>query len=160
MSAEKVFKTTTGYCHVLPDKIVLTRTGVLGSMAEITVGKNITRPLIIYGICSIGLFYSSIKGFMEGEIVPGVFFLVVSLLLVFGILRSLHNSGTPVIERSKIKEIEFKKAVHGITRAYFIVHFENEMGKLKRRLIMLPGSLSGGDEASSKAVQIMAEEFS
>lgn len=133
---------------------------MLGSIAEITAGKNIVRPLIIYGICSVGLFYSSVKGFMVGQFGPAAFLLILGLLLVFGIFRSLHNSATPVIERSKIREIEFKKAVPGLTRAYFIVHFENEKGKLKRRLIMLPGSLSGGDDASSKAVQIMAEEFS
>lgn len=160
MNPEKVFKTKTGYCHVLPDKIVLTRTGVLGNIAELTSGNNIARPLIIYGICSIGLFYASAKGFMEGEVGTGAFFLIVGLLLVLGILKSIHNSGLPVIERSRIKAIEFKKAIPSITRAYFVVHFVNDQGKMKRRLIMLPGSLSGGDTETNKALQIMAEEFS
>ena len=58
MEIEKKFKTKTGYCHVLSDKIVLTRDGVIGNIAEITVGKGITRILLIYsGIVIFSSFF-------------------------------------------------------------------------------------------------------
>ena len=36
--------------------------------------------------------------------------------------------------------------------------FEDENGKIKKRLIMLPGSLNGGQNETDLAVQIMREE--
>lgn len=59
MEIEKKFKTKTGYCHVLSDKIVLTRDGVIGNIAEITVGKGITRILLIYSGIVIFLIYKT-----------------------------------------------------------------------------------------------------
>ena len=159
MDTEKIFKTKTGYCHVLQDKIVLTRDGVIGNISKVTIGNNIARPLIIYGLISIGLFCLGIKGFNQGEPVPAFLFIILGLLLVLGIFKSLNNSATPVIERDKIRNIEFKKAVPGATRAYFIIHFQSDNGQIKRRLIMLPGSLTGGQTETEKALQIMTEEF-
>ena len=46
MESEKTFKTKTGFCHILPDKIILTRDGVVGNVAKVTVGNNITRILL------------------------------------------------------------------------------------------------------------------
>jgi hypothetical protein len=159
MNTEKVFKTKTGYCHILQDKIILTRDGVIGNISKATIGNNIARPLIIYGIIALGLFYLSIKGFNRGDYGPAFLFIILGLLLVFGILRSLNNSATPVIDRDRIKQIEFKKAVPGATRAYFIIHFHTDNGKIKRRLILLPGSFTGGQTETEKALQIMTEEF-
>ena len=159
MDAEKVFKTKSGYCHVLRDKIVLTRDGVIGNVANVTMGNNIARPLIIYGLIVIGLFYFAIKNFNSGQNFSTLFFTALGLFLIFGILKSLNNSATPVIDKEKIKDIEFKKAVTGATRSYFIVRFENDSGQIKRRLIMLPGSLSNGQVETEKALQIMTTEF-
>jgi len=44
----KTFKTKTGYCHILPDRIVLTRDGVIGNVAKMTVGNNITPLGLIF----------------------------------------------------------------------------------------------------------------
>src|SRR6478609_2829862 len=99
MGPEKVFKTKTGYCHVLQDKIVLTRDGAIGNISKLTKGDNIARPLIIYGLISVGLFALAIKGFNQGQNGPAFLFVILGMLLVFGILKSLNNSGTPVIDR-------------------------------------------------------------
>lgn len=53
MEQEKTFKTKTGFCHILLDKIVLTRDGVVGNVAKVTVGKSIARILIIYGAMTV-----------------------------------------------------------------------------------------------------------
>ena len=55
----KIFKTKTGFFHILPDKIVLTRDHFLA--ARVTVGNNIARILRIYGAITVGLFYFGIK---------------------------------------------------------------------------------------------------
>src|SRR4051812_2432205 len=140
MDTEKIFKTKTGYCHILQDKLVLTRDGVIGNLSKLTMGNKIARPLIIYGLISVGFFYIAFKDFTNGQKPEGFFFVLCGLFLSLAVFRSINNTATPVIEREKIKEIKFKKAIPGLTRAYFIVRFENERGQIKQRLIMLPGS--------------------
>ena len=78
--------------------------------------------------------------------------------LIYGIVNSINNSATPIIDREKIKEVKFKKAIAGLTRSRFEVLFEDEQGKIKKRLIMLPGSSTDGKSATAKAIKIMTDE--
>ncbi|MFI2744602.1 phosphoribosylaminoimidazolesuccinocarboxamide synthase [Zhouia sp. PK063] len=158
MESENTFKTKTGFCHILPDKIVLTRDGVVGNVAKVTVGNNIARILLIYGAITIGLFYFGYEAFKSGQILQPILFGLIGLYLIYGILSSLNNSATPIIDRKKIKDLKLKKAVKGLTRSRFEVLFEDENGKIKKRLIMLPGSLTDGQNETEKAVEIMREE--
>ena len=159
MHTENIFKTKSGYCQVLKDKIVLTRDGVTGNVAKVTMGNNIVRPLIIYGVISMSLFFLGFKSFSEGRTLEALFLVIIGFFLIFAIIKSSKNSASPIINRQNIKDIEFKKAVPGATRAYFIIRFENEVGKIKQRLILLPGSLSNGESETQKALEIMISEF-
>lgn len=158
MITEKTFKTKTGFCHLLPDRIVLTRDGIVGNVAEVTVGNNVTRVLVIYGLLAGGLLYFAHTQYAAGRLLPSVFFGLFALYLMLGIVRSINNSAAPVIEKQKIREIRFKKAMPGLIRAHFVVHFEDEAGKVKKRLIMLPGSITGGQAETEKALRLMKEE--
>lgn len=158
MATEKLFKTKTGFCHILPDKIILTRDGIIGNLSKVTVGNNITRILLIYGGISICLFYMAFSNYKEGQTLLSIVFILIGLFLVYGIFTSLNNSATPIIKRSKIKEVKLKKAISGLTRSRFEIMFENENGKIKKRLIMLPGSLTGGRVETDKAIEMMKEE--
>ena len=153
MHTENIFKTKSGYCQVLKDKIVLTRDGVTGNVAKVTMGNNIVRPLIIYGVISMSLFFLGFKSFSEGRTLEALFLVIIGFFLIFAIIKSSKNSASPIINRQNIKDIEFKKAVPGATRAYFIIRFENEVGKIKQRLILLPGSLSNGESETQKALE-------
>ena len=158
MEQEYTFKTKTGFCHILPDKIVLTRDGIIGNVAKVTVGNNIVRILIIYGAITAGLFYFGLEAYKNGQLVQPILFGLIGLYLIYGIISSLNNSATPIIDRQKIKDVRFKKAFKGLTRSRFEVMFEDETGKMKKRLIMLPGSLTDGQNETDKAVEIMKEE--
>ncbi|MCU0399505.1 MAG: phosphoribosylaminoimidazolesuccinocarboxamide synthase [Algoriphagus sp.] len=158
MDNEKTFITKTGFCHILPDKIVLTRDGIIGNVAKVTVGNNISRILIIYGGLSLGLFYFAFNSYKNGQIAQLILFGLLAIYLVFGIVNSINNSATPIIDRQKIKEVKFKKAIIGLTRSRFEVLFEDEQGRIKKRLIMLPGSLTNGQNETEKAIKIMTDE--
>ncbi|MCG1034995.1 phosphoribosylaminoimidazolesuccinocarboxamide synthase [Polaribacter sargassicola] len=159
MQLEKRFKTKTGFCHVLIDKIVISRDGIIGNVASVSVGNSITKILLIYAALSLFLLYSAFISFQKEEISSSVFFSVFGLYLIFGIFRSLNNSATSVIDKNKIKKIKFKKAILGLTCSRFIIYFEDENGSIKRRLIMLPGLLKDGQNETEKAKKIMQEEF-
>ncbi|SDS22600.1 hypothetical protein SAMN05192545_1005 [Maribacter dokdonensis] len=157
MKNEKVFRTKTGFCHILPDRILLTRDGVKGNVANATVGKSITRVLIIYGIIAAFLLFSAFQSFQKGEIPIAVVYSIVGLFLVYGIFKSLNNSATPNIQRDKIKSVKFKKAILAITRSRFEVVFEED-GAIKKRIIMLPGIMGNGQNETEKARKMMIEE--
>ena len=142
----------------MPDKIVLTRDGIIGNLAEVAVGNNLSRILIIYGALSLGLFYFAFDSYQNGKIAQTILLGILGVYLVYGIVTSINNSATPIIHRHKIKEVKLKKAIPGLTRARFEVLFENEQGKIKKRLIMLPGLLQGGPDETEKAIKIMTNE--
>lgn len=158
MGTERKFRTKTGFCHILDDIIVLTRDGIIGDISKITVGNNITRTLIIYGLLSIGLLYYAYESYIGKDILFAVFFLLIAVFLVYSILTSLNNSATPIIERKSIQKITVNKGISGLTRARFEVLFTDENGKTKKRLIILPGSLTGGQTETDIALRIMTEE--
>ena len=101
MENEKIFKTKTGYCHILPDKIVLTRDGVIGNFSEIVVGNIVSRILIIYSAISIFLLYSAYSDFQKEKNISAIFFVIVVIFLIYSILKSINNSATPIIARDK-----------------------------------------------------------
>ncbi|CAD0009994.1 hypothetical protein [Flavobacterium chungangense] len=158
MENEKIFTTKTGFCHILSDKIILSRDGIIGNVAKITVGNGMSRTLLIYSTISIFLLYSAYSSFQKGENVSVLFFGLLAVFLIYGIIKSINNSATPIIERSKIKEVKFINAKVGLTRSRFEILFEDENGKLKKRLIMLPGSLNDGTNETEKALTIMKSE--
>ena len=63
---EKIFRTKTGFCHILQDKIVLTRDGSTGSATNAVPGKSnsVVRTLIIYGLLTV---YFAYKAFTYGR---------------------------------------------------------------------------------------------
>ncbi len=158
MESEKTFKTKTGFCHILSDKIILTRDGIIGNVSKSTVGNNIGRVLLVYGGLSTFLLYSAFNDYKNGQIATSIFFGIIGLYPIYGIITSLNNSATPIIERSKIKNIKLKKAIFGLTRSRFEILFEDDNAKTKKRLIMLPGSMTNGQSETEKAVKIMTEE--
>ncbi len=137
MSNQEIFKTKTGFCHVLPDKIVLTRDGIIGDISKIVVGNNIYRILLIYGVISFIVLYIAYGSFLNGNIILSILCLSLGIYLVYGIISSINNSETPIILRNSIIKVEYKKGISGLTRPRFEILFRYEDDKIKRRLIIL-----------------------
>lgn len=158
MEQENTFRTKSGFCQILSDKIVLTRYGAVGKFSKFLVGDNISRILVIYSIIIVSLLFFAFKAFQENKIATFLFNGSFAIYLLFKIKQSLNFSATPIIERNKIKEVKFCDAKFGATRSRFEVIFEDENGNLKTRLILLPGSLDNGESETKKALQIMKAE--
>ena len=149
------FKTKTGFCHIFADKIILTRDGVIGNIAEFKSGNNISRTLIIYGLITCLMIYNAYNDYMSQNWFFFGLYTVSGIYLIYTIIKSRNYSATSVIERNKIVKIEFKAAKKFLTRSYFKVDFEQDNGKIKTRLIMLPGSLNNGTKGTKKALELM-----
>lgn len=154
----KSFSTKTGTCQILPDKIVLSRDGLKGSVAKLTFGNSLTQTLIVYGIMLMLVFYFALESYGEGNIIQSILFVFLGLYLIIGLIKSRNISLDSTIERNRITEVKFYRAVPKLTRSRFEIYFKNENDKIKKRLILLPGNLNKGQEATENALQIMREE--
>lgn len=158
MNPENTFKTKTGFCHVEKDQIILTKDGVIENSSKDQTKNKIVRTLIFYALLSFYFLYSAFENYKKGETVFMSFSIFFAFILLVGIIKSWNNSSTSLIERNRIKKVQFIAAKKGLTRAVFEILFEDNNGKIKKRLIMLPGSLSNGQIETQKAVDIMKKE--
>ncbi|MGB1243022.1 MAG: hypothetical protein ACPG49_10905 [Chitinophagales bacterium] len=154
----KKFRTKTGYCHILTDKIVLTRSETIGEFSKIAAGNNVYRIVVINAIITTFLAYTAFQNFGSGNISFGILWSAFALFFFYNIVNSLQNSAAPVIYRNQIEEITYVPLIRFLRRAYFVVRFKDTQGVSKKRLILLPGSLNKGEEEAEIAVLIMMEE--
>ena len=157
MEKEKKFKTKTGYCHITAQKIILTKDGNTTNVSKQGVGNKVLKSMAIYGALSLFFLYSAYTDYQKGDKLFALIFTILAFSILFGILKSVNNSANPVIERNTITEASFIKGTTGLTRSRFVIAF-NENGKVKKRIIMLPGSFNNGQEETELALNIMKEE--
>ena len=77
-------------------------------------------------------------------------FAVLGLTSAFALISLLQYSGVNMLYKENVREIHYKKGMPGLTRPRFIVHFE-QSGKIRKRLIILPGTLGGGRAVAETA---------
>ena len=154
---KKTFRTKTGYCHILPDRIVLSpdqNTAIDPASGRRKMGKLI----FVYTFLIVLSLNFAIDIFREGKVGIAPIFIIVPAYLVYALLASINNSAVPVIDRNAITNVKLGEGVRGLTRSRFEVFFKSTGGKVRKRLIMLPGTLSGSDYETAEAVRIMREE--
>lgn len=149
------FRTKTGACIVLEDRLLLARDGARGALAEALFGDSIVRILAMYLVLAIWCAGTCVSLALAGDWViawiPGV----IAVFLFVHVARSRDLSASNVIPFSAIHEIESKPGTTGATRPRFVVHFD-ENGRRKRRFIMLPGVLEDGQAEFLRAKAILA----
>lgn len=158
METENVFKTKTGYCHILPDKIVLSRDGIVGNLASVVSGNTIYQSIILYSVLIVYFSYLFIHYYTAGSYPIAAIYGAFILFFLYYTFRAFGYSMTPVIERKSIQHIRFKKAIPFVSRSYFEITFLTAKGKTKKRMILLPGTLTSGEETDQKALEIMRSE--
>lgn len=158
MSTEKTFVTKTGFCQILPDRIVLSRDGIAGNATRSVKGNSTYRTLLLYSLICCSFAYIAYSQYVLGKASQSLVTVALAAYLAYAVLSSLTNSAANVIERSSIRSVSYKKAIPGLTRGRFEILFTDEKGKLKKRLVLLPGSIAGSKKETEQALQIMKEE--
>lgn len=158
MNEAKTFRTKTGYCHILPDKIVLNRDPVFIGTDKTPRNNAMPVILVLYGAFFAYLVYKGYVAYTAQNTGSLIWCTIIALFIAWVIVRSWQNSTTGIIDRSSITKMKFKKAMPGLSRSYFQIYFKDAKGKTKRRLLMLPGSLSGGRAGTEEALKVMKEE--
>lgn len=157
-TTDKIFRTKTGYCHITEDKLILSTSDNPERAAQEKARNNIVVTLILYGLVGLAFAYRSYTLFTDQRYFVTALFALAAIVFIINVFVSWERSSTPVIERRSISAVKFKKGIPGLTRPRFDVYFTTPSGKTRKRLILLPGSLSGGKHDSEEALRIMTSE--
>jgi hypothetical protein len=152
---EKKFKTQTGYCHICPDKIILTNYGSAREVIRLRFFNGYRfidrQPLLFLITTSIlGIYYSA----PTAKWIAITFFSSAAALFTYRFIIGFTWQGTPVIERQTIRQLRL------IEGRFFIVapRLEITNEKLQKRRIVLPGILRGGKNETEKAIALLQSE--
>lgn len=149
-TADVTFRTKTGTCTITSEQIILTREGTRGAFAQWALGNSIGRILLVYGLLGGSALAFGISSLLRGGMVEGVLLSVVGAYFLWGVFSSRHNSAAPILNRSAIRTVEAHPPRPPATRGYFAISFEED-GKMRKRLIILPGMLENGSEEYVRA---------
>ena len=153
---EYKFRTKTGVCTITPQQVILDRQGARGEVAKTVFGNGIHRALAIYAVLGIFLLIFGVSMLAQGDEISSAIYILLGLMFLWNVFTSRSNSSASVIERSAIQSVDAHPPRPPFTRGYFSVWFM-ENGSKRRRLIILPGSLSSGNEEYRKALAILQE---
>ncbi len=154
---EQIFKTKTGFCHVFNNRIVFSKLGKAEDIKEPTPGSKNYSSGMVYFFLIIANGYFAYNAYMDGRTGSSLFFIVMGCYLFYAVRNQLKFSAMPIISADDILKIDFIKGTTFLTRSRFIIHFRDESGEEKNRLVMLPGSMMNGKEETEKAVRIFKE---
>jgi len=150
------FRTKTGTCTVTAKEIVLSRHGARGWLAQRMFGDSIRRVLFLRGIIGAGCLLAGIYSLAGQDFVTGVLLILVALYCVSSLVASRGFSAASVMPVDSVVSIETHPPRPPVTRGYFVVH-SLQGDKKRKRIIILPGSLSGGSQEFEKAVSVLRQ---
>lgn len=153
---EYSFRTKTGTCIITSEQIILKREGIRGTAAKRIHGDNIKRSLSMYAVIGTLAIALGTWMFTTRDYFPGAILFALGILLLWNVFASRSNSAASVIERAAIVAVEAHSPRPPLTRGYFMLRFM-ENGKERKRLIMLPGTLSGGRQEYQRAFLAMQQ---
>ncbi len=149
------FRTKTGDCTVRPDRLVLTRAGVRGSWARSLYGGGMIEPWLPAAVLGAALAGVGLWGAWQGTFADGLFDLTIGGLLVAGGWSARRDSGAMELRRNELVRLEVHPPAPPALRGFFVVWFREHGGRLRRRYVLLPGVLAGGDDAYRDATRLL-----
>jgi hypothetical protein len=137
-----------GYCHILPEHIIITTHVVYNELPPARDKKN--NLALVFG--SVGVAFGTflmINFFRVGFYLMGTMFFLAMFYATKALADVARYSTTNNIERKQIETLEIKKPFFGYL--YLLVRFRNSAGKTSLRKIKLYDS----DQNERHAVQLL-----
>jgi hypothetical protein len=154
MSAEASFRTKYGFCHLFPDRIVLTEGEGTGTSQQLEKEQTPTRKTV-YFICYTALcggvaWFFTDQGKWPGAIVMGLIWLYFTYFFV----RNFRVASPPVILRERVKGVAYKKASRLLGNPFFVILYEDDKGNTSKRYIAMQNIADGGEEEITQAIAV------
>ena len=103
------------------------------------------------------LFFVYIE-YRRGNDTTVILYALIIVFLFLGFFRSFDASYVSTIPLKNIIQVKFVNSIPLLTRAYFVVIFNDENRRQRKRTILLPGILDKGESEKKIALKLMKEE--
>lgn len=133
-----------GYCHILPQNIVLTRYVDYQSL-PLSEDKKDLMPLVLGSIGVAAGCFVMVEFFIVGFMLMAVLFLIAMLAATRGLAELARYSAIKNIERTSIESAQLIKPAFGYYS--LIIRFKNKEGKSSLRKIKLYDSRQNEEQA-------------
>ncbi len=158
---DKTFRTKSGYCHILQDKIVFSKDGDLEkALTEKGQNHNSKSFKILFAFILCILIYFVYDQYKK-EIID-LNTLTISLIacpfIYFFVALGLNYETIAQIDRKKINKTQLHSRTHPLTYPKFIIYFDNEMGKKKVTAVVFRDPNLFGKTDMENAIRILREE--
>jgi len=157
---QNIFRSTIGYCHILPDKIAFTKDGkpesiVLNSPKE----HNPIKFLLVYGMVILFIVSFTIYKYLDQKIDLTTTIIAISIISIFlyYALKMLFYQTRTYIDRDRIITIKYKPGIRSITYGRFIISYRSENGKVLYATIQMRDPRFFGNKEAEDAVNIMTD---
>ena len=158
---QKIFRTTTGFCHILPDKIAFTRDGKLENI-DLNPPKE-HRSLkfaLVYGllICAaIGfIIYKYIEGVLD--LTSTIVAISIIVVMLYYIYKVVNYQTRTYFDRDKIISLKYKAGINSLSPSQFLISIKSENEKTLYANIILRSQNIFGKQETDDAIKIMVEE--
>ena len=154
----KSFATQTGYCHILPDRVVLNQEPVYGeAIAPLKPWRG--RPLYFPAVAlTFALFVFGYLAFRGENQLAAMIAVVVGFLCARYVFRLTFRPQEFVIARDGIFEWKYMAGQPPITKAFFIVKYRSKRGSKRNKVVVLPSFTSRWQDVRDHAMEILREE--
>lgn len=161
MDKDKSFRTKTGYCHVLPEKILFTKNGDIENvLSNKTENKDPALFKVIFAILFLALLYLAYTQYKKEVITLTTFIILIILLPVIAFLfsASLKPNTVNCINRDKIKRVKLYKGLGGMTYSKLFIYYEAENGRQLVKDISLQDPILSGKKGMEHVLKILSDE--
>jgi hypothetical protein len=148
------FRTKTGLCVITPEQICLTQKGIRGALAIVLrYVFSVWALAIVIALILVAKITGRAESLFQSQVISALL-----PLAIFGLFLGIYNrsrdiSAAVVIQRKYIQSIIATGPNAPVMRGYFIVHFLDG-ARLKKRFIILPGALDGGQAEFDHALEL------
>jgi len=154
----RTFATHNGYCHVLPDRIVLSREPVYGEEIAALVPWE-GRPWYVPAAAgTLMLLVFTFLCLRSGNTGIGTMAAVIAVLLGRTVIRATFKTREVSIPKDAIFHVRYMKGQPPVTKAYFIVKYKGPRGGNRNKIIPLPAFSSRWQDARDSALEIFEDE--
>jgi hypothetical protein len=161
IDSQKKFRTTTGFCHILPDKIAFTKDGRQESI-DLSPPKDhrSVKFALVYGLIIFLIIGFIVYKYLGQEIDLATTIITISLIVVFlyYIYKVINYQARTYFDRDKIVKVKYISALSSLTHGQFIFSIKSDNGKiLNANIILRPKNIYGKQETED-AIKIMVDE--
>lgn len=151
------FRTRSGYCHILKDKIIISRHKEISPEKTEKLSRLSLRPAYIDVFIAIVMIILAFLNFQYQQLSSTIIFSVMAVFFIYSIVTGWDIIKMNVIQRKEIIETKFvdEKFIVFLPKVYFYIEYQ---GKKRKVEVPLMNKFLGGKDLKEAVLRILGEE--